>query len=235
MRGPTHNLGGLTASLVVTLITILLCKQLPFETQMIIFPLAYFAIRYICELTAKLADTDQSITNLPVRNEFGYMMFGLAKKLEVQHRGPAIHDMRPYTLWLGIPSLTLLGLYLFGGGSLVALSMWIIVTSAFAGFESHLILDAFTLTGIYRNKEKFRFLKTGDHTFTKLHFKWLLIFPLIIKKRIKVPYADKVTGGVYEEHFRDNLFEINDTLFKLCLIVACLDLRAVWETLKIFV
>ena len=233
MRGNTHSLGGTTATNTVLLLTILLLKPLPLDTQFIIFLLAYFAIRWVCELTCKLADTDASLDNLPIRNEFGYVMFGLAKKLGVVHRGAPIHAIVPYLKWLGIPSVILLITYLTTF-SLTALSVWIIVTSALAGFLSHLILDAYTLTGVYMNKNKWRLVRI-NHEFIILKSFWVGIFPVFFKKKIHVPYSSKVTGGEYEEYFRDNLYEINKTLYKLCLLVLCFNFTAIYTTIKTFI
>ena len=238
MKGPTHKMGGQTATLITMTASMVMLKQLPQIQQLGLLILTYPTVRWICELTCLLADTDANIENTPVRNDIGFIFFGLAKKLGVTHRGAPIHAIMTYVYTCGLPALLTIVLF-YKTKMLLMYAISTVLLACFLGFMSHLYLDGMTTTGVYKDtkgKSKIRFYKNKTRKVRSIKFTTFAgIIPIVTFKVHHMHEINRVTGGDYEKLIKDNIYNINRLFAKIILILFVLNISALTQTIKILI
>ena len=110
--------------------------------------------------------------------------------------------------------------------------LFAITLSCYLGFMSHLILDGYTLKGVYITKTyKKTFCKISNDT-TSFHLKWLFCIPLVYKRKVNIDVTEKKTGGTYEFIIRNNVNQLNMAIMKLMLVTLALDIKLFVKLIK---
>lgn len=238
MTGKAHKMGGESATLLTMLVAMLLMKALPPVQQLGLFLLTYPCVRWVCDLTCLLADTDANIENIPVRNTFGYVMFGLAKQLGVTHRGAPIHAMQTYIMICGIPAVALSALYLYQP-TLLLYAIAIVMFGIFAGFMSHILLDALTVTGVYKDmkgaKKLWLYKTVKQYTRVFKYTQVLGFIPLLTFKKKHQLGSERTSGSAFEKIWKDNIYNVNRWLFKWSLLLFIIDFKALFSAIKFYI
>ena len=237
MTGKAHKMGGETATLLTMILAMVLMKVLPPVQQLGLFLLTYPCVRWICDLTCLLADTDANIENIPVRNTFGYVMFGLAKQLGVTHRGAPIHAMQTYIYLCGVPSLIIVVMY-FMQPTLFLYATAVCLFAIFTGFMSHILLDGLTVSGVYKDMKGanklwlYKIVKQYTRVFK--YTQLLGIIPLLTFKKEHQLGSERTSGSEFEKIWKDNIYNINRWLFKWSLLLFVVDFRALFTALRFY-
>lgn len=232
LRG-THIDGGRLAANLSGIIFASLLKftNLSFLEQTGTFAVGYLAMRYVAEISSVVADTDQGLEQIPLRSSLGYLLRSYAHMNGAEHRRYPFHCLEFYSQILLPPILLSFVLMVYFRMAVPLMLLFCVLLSAYAGIASHLVLDAYTLSGVLFRNGHVKILCAPTHTTAHFTLKWKFIIPYIHINYVNMDYLDKISGGEHELLIRSNVNVLNKLAFKAMLLICITDFSLLFQTL----